>query len=63
MNTLQKDKKDTYYGIVDSKGKELVPTGLETVYSITNSGREEYTMIYNSTQYDIIDYVKKYSNI
>ena len=60
---LQKDKKDTYYGIVDSKGRELVPTGLETVYSITNSGREEYTMIYNSTQYDIIDYVKKYSNI
>lgn len=38
-------KKIEYYGIVNSRGKQLVPVALETVYSITASGKEEYTMI------------------
>lgn len=57
---IQNNKKATYYGIVNSTGVELVPTGLETVYSITSNGREEYTMIYNGTSYDVIEYVNKY---
>jgi len=52
--------KTTYYGIVDSKGKLLVPVALETVYSITNNGRQEYTMINDGTSYNVIEYANKY---
>lgn len=55
--------KTTLYGIVNSKGKELVPAALETVYSITSNGREEYTMIYNGTSYNVIEYVNKYFDL
>lgn len=52
-------KKLEYYGIYSSTGKELVPVALETVYSITASGKEEYTMINNGNSYDVIKYIKE----
>lgn len=53
-------KKTTLYGIVNYIGKELVPTALTTIYSVTNNGRDEYTMINNGTSYDVIEYANKY---
>lgn len=52
-------KKLEYYGIYSSTGKELVPVALETVYSITVSGKEEYTMLNNGNSYDVIKYIKE----
>ena len=57
---LEKNKTVTMYGIVNSLGKELVATGLETIYSVTNNGRDEYTMIYNGTSIDILEYARRY---
>lgn len=55
-------KKTDYYGIVNSKGKELVPIALDTVYSITVSGKEEYTMINQGNSIDVIEYIREYVN-
>lgn len=60
---LENNNEGTLYGIINSSGKTLVVQALETVYSITNNGREEYTMIHKNEKFDVIDYVKKYSNI
>ena len=30
-------------------------TGLQSVYSVTNNGIKEYTMIYNDVSYDAIE--------
>ena len=57
---LEKNKSVTMYGIVNSLGKELVPAGVETIYSVTTNGRDEYTMIYNGTSIDILEYARKY---
>lgn len=54
---LEKNKSVTMYGIVNSLGKELVPAGVETIYSVTTNGRDEYTMIYNGTPIDVIKYI------
>lgn len=59
----EKNKKLTLYGIVNSLGKEIVTTALETVYSVTNNGRDEYTMINNGKSYNIIEYVNKYVDL
>lgn len=59
---LEENKKTILYGILDSNGKVLVQPALETVYSVTSNGREEYTMIYNETEYDVIDYIKQYAS-
>lgn len=53
-------KKYEYYGIVNSRGKVLVEPALETIYSVTSSGQEEYTMINNGNSYDVIAYIKQY---
>lgn len=53
------NKKTQYYGIFSSTGKELVPIVLETVYSVTVSGQEEYTMINNGNSIDIIEFIKE----
>ena len=57
---LENSRKVTWYGIVNSSGETLVQAALDTVYSVTNNGREEYTMIHNNTYYDVIDYVNTY---
>lgn len=54
---LEKNRSVTMYGIVNSLGKELVPAGVETIYSVTTNGRDEYTMIYNGTPIDVIKYI------
>lgn len=53
------NRKAQYYGIFSSTGKELVPVALETVYSITVSGQEEYTMINNGNSFDIIEWIRE----
>lgn len=52
-------KKTMLYGIYNKRGKELIPTWMEAVYSITASGKEEYTMINNGNSIDIIEYVNQ----
>lgn len=59
---MEQGRETKLYGIINSTGKELVPPALDTVYSITNNGRDEYTMIYDKTSYDVIDYINKYGN-
>lgn len=56
---LEPGKKTSYYGIVDSQGKALVwPVALQTVYSVTSNGREEYTMLdKNGKAYDVMEYI------
>lgn len=52
-------RRNNYYGIYNSRGKELVAVALDTVYSITVSGREEYTMTNAGNSFDVIEYVKQ----
>ena len=47
-----------YYGIFSSTGKEIIPIYLDTVYSVTVSGQEQYTMMNNGNSFDIIDYIE-----
>lgn len=51
-------RKVELYGIVSSRGKELVQVCLETVYSVTVSGKDEYTMVNAGNSIDVIEYVK-----
>lgn len=53
------NSKKKYYGIFNSQGKELVPIALETIYSVTSSGREEYTMVNAGISYDVIDWIRR----
>ncbi len=56
---IERDSRKTeIYGIVNSRGKELIPMCLETVYSVTVSGKDEYTMVNNGNSIDVIEYVK-----
>lgn len=56
---FEKDsRKVELYGIVSSRGKQLVEVCLETVYSVTVAGKDEYTMINNGNSIDVIEYVK-----
>lgn len=56
----EESRKTTYYGIYNSAGKELVRVCLENVYSVTTSGQEQYTMIYNGNTIDVIEYVREW---
>ena len=49
--------KGKYFGIVSSEGKTLVSSGLDTIYSITNEGKEKYYMVYYEKTYDVIQYL------
>lgn len=60
---LQENKKVILYGIVNSEGRELVAAGLETVYSVTSNGRDEFTMVYNGEIINVIDYINRYVDI
>ena len=40
----------------------MVPIALDTVYSITVSGKEEYTMINQGNSIDVIEYIREYVN-
>lgn len=52
------NRKVQYYGIFSSTGKEIIPIYLDTVYSVTVSGQEQYTMMNNGNSFDIIDYIE-----
>lgn len=54
-------RKITEYGLVNYLGKIMVPVALETVYSTVNNGREEYTMIFQGTTYNVIEYANTYN--
>lgn len=54
------NKKLQYYGIVNSKGEELVPLALETVYSVVSNGQEQFTMISEGNSYDVIEFIKQW---
>ena len=56
----QDSKKVTQYGIVSSTGRSLVRVCLDTIYSLTVSGQEQYTMIYQGNSIDVIDYIKEW---
>ena len=56
-------RKKSIYGIVNYLGKSLVVTALENVYYVINNGREEYTMVFNGTSYNVIEYMNQYVNL
>lgn len=54
-------RKETYYGIFSTDGEWMVPVALDKVYSVTVSGKEEYTMIDSlGNSYDVIQYMNVY---
>lgn len=56
-------RKKSIYGIVNYLGKGLVVTALENVYYVINNGREEYTMVFNGTSYNVVEYMNQYVNL
>ena len=49
--------KGKYFGVVNNEGKILIPFGLDTIYSITNEGKNKYFMVYYEKTYDVIQYL------
>jgi len=41
------------YGLVNSLGQEMVPCGLEEIYSITSQGKEEYYVVYQGNTLEL----------
>ena len=52
--------KNNVYGLIDSEGKTLLPIALQSIYSITSEGEENYYMLYNNQLMNVIDYIKKW---
>lgn len=52
---VQKNKK---YGLVNSVGQELIPCGLDTVYSITSAGVTTYQMEYQGKTLNVETYLE-----
>lgn len=63
--TIEKNREIPVYGLVNYLGRELVPTGLATIYVTVADGRSKYTMVdYNSkAEYDVIEYMNHYVNL
>lgn len=53
-------KQGELYGLVDSKGNELLPAVLTSIYSTTSAGEETYHMIYNNQEMNVITYIETY---
>lgn len=53
-------RKDNLYGIKDSKGEQLIPIALRSIYSTISGGEETYYMIYNEQVMNVITYIKTY---
>jgi len=51
------------YGVVNYQGKTIVPIVLSSIYSITNSGRQEYYMINADNTINVIEWVNKRMDI
>jgi len=43
---MEGEEKTKKYGIVNSLGEEMVPFGLDEIYSVTSQGKEEYKVVY-----------------
>ena len=55
----EKNRKVTYYGMVNYLGREIVPTSLNKLYTTVNNGRKEYYMEYNDEKYNVIENIRK----
>lgn len=53
------NNKVMYYGVVNSTGQLLIPTWMETIYSVITSGQEKYTMVNMGNSIDLIEYVEE----
>lgn len=53
-------KSGNLYGIIDSKGEELIPTVVKSIYSTTSAGETNYYMISGEQVINVIDYIEKY---
>ena len=55
----------TLYGIVNYLGKEVIPAGLQSVYSTVTNGRTEYRMkdYTSGSEYNLIEWIAKNRNI
>ncbi len=57
--TFEDNKKQTVYTVINSSGKELVPLAIESIYSITSEGREEYVMVNQGVNYNVLDFIAR----
>jgi len=55
-------RKDNHYGIIANSGKSLIKNVLSRVYKETSNGKEVYTMVYNGTKYNVVEYIKQQEN-
>ena len=55
----QNKKKNTFYGLVNYLGREIVPAGLQKIYATVRDGRTEYYMEFNGTTYDVITKIRE----
>lgn len=53
-------KKNEFYGLIDSKGEQLLPVVLKSIYSTTSAGEETYYMVYNEQVINVITYIETY---
>lgn len=53
----------TLYGILNYQGKKIVGMVLDSVYSVTNSGRQEYYMTNAGKALNVIEWVNKHMDI
>lgn len=50
IDYIDGEEKTKKYGIVNSLGEEIVPFGLEEIYSTTSQGKEVYWVVYQGNQ-------------
>ncbi len=55
--TVGDNHTETYFGLVNYLGKELIMPALTTIYSVTENNRDTYSMIYNGNTMDVIEYI------
>ena len=56
-------KKITEYGILNYLGREMIPVTLSTVNCEVENGREKYSMTYQGTTYDVIEYFNQWIDL
>lgn len=49
----------TLYGVVNYQGKTIIPIVLSSIYSVRNSGKDEYYMINAGNKINVIDWVNE----
>lgn len=55
------NRAETYFGLVNYLGKELIMPALTTIYSVTENNRDTYSMIYNGNTMDVIEYIQAHN--